>query len=268
VSRTQRTWLAALAAQSMGCGLLGGYEPASEGDVDDDGAVSGTAGTAASGGTSGAGPSLPVLEAEVLWKQGEAPRTLGPQGQRYCFLTGLGGRFAGGGEWIAVRPSNGNWIVEGSSLQVGVHARARCLSWGPELPYAVESPRRWTHTTGDVLLGSSGDRFCALVEVAGVLTNSNVVRVRVATEWQVEGSATSLAAYARCLTGPLAYDGPYDWAASSPAKPIGERLACALTRAAGPLTNTGILHVVANGEWRVGGNQGAASAHCILGPRP
>lgn len=62
-------------------------------------------------------------------KQGQAPRYLGiNEDEGFCFITGVTGKFEGGGEAIRVYVDRkGNWILEVRSRQRGVTGWARCV---------------------------------------------------------------------------------------------------------------------------------------------
>lgn len=85
----------------------------------------------------GSGEKL-AAEPEFMWSQGQPPLVLGTVLDRGCWLVGLQGRFAGGGESVktslmgasgsdAGEPSS--WSLTGTSAQSGVAGWARCLSW-------------------------------------------------------------------------------------------------------------------------------------------
>jgi hypothetical protein len=61
------------------------------------------------------------------WEQGKEATDLGSAEDRACFLTGMQGRFEGGGEWVLVTVRDGRWILDGASQQAGVGATARCV---------------------------------------------------------------------------------------------------------------------------------------------
>lgn len=67
------------------------------------------------------------ITAETNWVQGQAQQNLGSTNNRACFLTGVEGRFRGGGEAVWVRKSGGNYVLGGQSGQVSVGGRARCV---------------------------------------------------------------------------------------------------------------------------------------------
>ena len=46
-----------------------------------------------------------------------------------CFLSAVGGSFAGGGEWIRVRVDDGWWYLEGHCQQPLVWAEATCVKF-------------------------------------------------------------------------------------------------------------------------------------------
>jgi hypothetical protein len=83
---------------------------------------------------------------EYAWSQGQNPTNMGSTTRRACFLTRVGGDFEGGGERVEVfasfPPYGGSWLLGGSSVHAGVHARARCilyLPWAPPQPYSYSN---------------------------------------------------------------------------------------------------------------------------------
>ena len=47
----------------------------------------------------------------------------------FCFLTGMKGSFRGAGEEIRIAVADGRWMLQGSSMQQFVEARARCVAY-------------------------------------------------------------------------------------------------------------------------------------------
>lgn len=68
---------------------------------------------------------------EFTWSQGQPEQWLMPEADGICMLTGVGGKFRGGGERVQVEvdPIHRWWRLTGTSSQTGVSARARCLRW-------------------------------------------------------------------------------------------------------------------------------------------
>jgi hypothetical protein len=85
----------------------------------------------------------PYISNSTTWTQPAFPTSLGDASSHFCYLSGLTGRFAGGGEWVRVwegDQSSGNvngigigpattWWVGGASQQQGVTASANCLPY-------------------------------------------------------------------------------------------------------------------------------------------
>jgi len=88
--------------------------------------------------------SLPVVYSftgEYTWSQGQDATPMGSIYGRSCFLTRVGGQLLGNGERVEVYSGTStSWRLGGSSLHFGVHARARCVVYGPpplpQQPYA------------------------------------------------------------------------------------------------------------------------------------
>ncbi len=94
---------------------------------------------------------------EYAWSQGQNPTNMGSTTRRACFLTRVGGDFEGSGERVEVfasfPPYGGSWLLGGSSVHAGVHARARCIlyaPWDPPQPYSYSNWR--SSTLGAVIL--------------------------------------------------------------------------------------------------------------------
>jgi hypothetical protein len=66
--------------------------------------------------------------AETIWAQGQAAQPLG-NGNRACVFTLITGHYAGVGESVSIQTQGDAWRLTGSSAQLQVAARARCLSW-------------------------------------------------------------------------------------------------------------------------------------------
>lgn len=71
--------------------------------------------------------NTPAFETETyLWKKGTPPVKMIHSDTGICYLTQVGGGFAGGGEKVRVYvdEEDGFWYLHGSSQQGGTHARA------------------------------------------------------------------------------------------------------------------------------------------------
>jgi hypothetical protein len=103
---------------------------------------------------------------EYVWRQGNAPVNMGSTNGRVCFLTGMSGKFEGGGEMIRTRVSNGSWFLDGTSSQAGVAAWAYCLGG---VPYTVEKSYDQTQGSGTFLFSDPkmDAAVCALTRVQG-----------------------------------------------------------------------------------------------------
>lgn len=55
--------------------------------------------------------------------------TLAPENQAFCFLTSVGGDFAGAAESARILRKSGSWVLSLRSLGDGVRARARCVEY-------------------------------------------------------------------------------------------------------------------------------------------
>jgi hypothetical protein len=63
------------------------------------------------------------------WTQGQPDTWMMPVSQGVCMLTGISGRFAGGGESVEIVREDGYYKLRGRSMQQGVGARAQCVPY-------------------------------------------------------------------------------------------------------------------------------------------
>jgi hypothetical protein len=61
------------------------------------------------------------------WRVGKERVRLIRADDGICFLSAVGGSFAGGGEWVRVRVDDGWWYLEGHCQQPLVWAEATCV---------------------------------------------------------------------------------------------------------------------------------------------
>jgi hypothetical protein len=142
----------------------------------------------------------------------------------YCYLTGMGGLFAGTGENVHIELDNGTWVLNGSSYQNSVHATATCVSWadlgnagsnwtnhwtasswggsGCSWPWACGS-NAWTQTN---YMGSGNDySFCSLGWISGNFVGNTDVSSYLgpSSQWWVsafeDGRDSSAYGEARCF---------------------------------------------------------------------
>jgi hypothetical protein len=75
-------------------------------------------------------PTSAALSTEFTWSQTQGHATLmWSIYDGYCALTGVSGNFEGTGEGVEVAQWGTTWVLNGWSGQLGVSARARCISW-------------------------------------------------------------------------------------------------------------------------------------------
>jgi hypothetical protein len=63
------------------------------------------------------------------WSQGNPQTWMMPASEGVCMLTGIGGKFAGGGERVEIVQDSGWWVLRGHSMQHGVQATAQCVPY-------------------------------------------------------------------------------------------------------------------------------------------
>lgn len=124
---------------------------------------------------------------ETLWSQGEAAKDLGPTNDRVCFLTRVRGHFAGDGEQVRIRNSNGRWLLDGTSQQGGVLGGARCVYASSAYTTLNEN---WIHSfwnyhwpSNFTAEGGVDDDYCALTHVQGHFVENNGVKVYAGGTW-------------------------------------------------------------------------------------
>ncbi len=138
------------------------------------------------------------------WGQGQPATDLGPTNDRFCFLTGVEGKFEGGSESVHVQiGSNNRWQLTGSSAQSGVGGYASCAKI-PGLSYFNE--QSWNASDGaPKWLGSALDRVCLLTGVKGKFAGGNetVQVLRINNDYYLTGGASQIGVggWARCLSG-------------------------------------------------------------------
>jgi hypothetical protein len=81
-----------------------------------------------SGATTGA-PRCEPLPRVVRWQVGQERVRLMRAADGFCFLSAVGGGFAGGGEWVRVAVDDGWWYLSGHCLQPELWAEATCVDY-------------------------------------------------------------------------------------------------------------------------------------------
>jgi hypothetical protein len=124
-------------------------------------------GSAASGGfveAAAACVSASGITEEARWEQGQEPIELHDATTHACFLTGVAGRFEGGGEVLSLIRS-GHWYLSGASLQPELAGSARCmLMEAMSEPFGMEFD-----TPSPVLSLARQDGACYLTVLCGNL---------------------------------------------------------------------------------------------------
>lgn len=86
-------------------------------------------------------PGAPGTDRGYRWSQGALAVPLLPVSQGICYLTGIQGNFRGAGESVQITQSGGSWLLSGASMQTGVRAEARCLSYDGYTSIPLVEPR-------------------------------------------------------------------------------------------------------------------------------
>jgi hypothetical protein len=107
----------------------------------------------------------PILPCDS-WAQHQVP--LGSPSD-FCYLTGMGGHFRGGGEWVAIVNRNGTLVLVVETIVDGgyIRAEAGCISLIRNPNQRVSAPRIWERGSGPVSLVGTDAAFCGLIGVQG-----------------------------------------------------------------------------------------------------
>ncbi|MFT4512614.1 MAG: hypothetical protein ACI89X_001695 [Planctomycetota bacterium] len=70
----------------------------------------------------------------VRWSHGDAPVRLIPANKGFCYISGMGGHFAGGGEGVRVWIDDGIWWVGGRSCQPSLWIDVTCIEFVGAVP--------------------------------------------------------------------------------------------------------------------------------------
>ena len=129
--------------------------------------------------------------------------TMTDEGTTVCFLTEVFGLFRDVNDRIRIQKTPTNWLLNGT---VGANegwpgGRARCLNLGSGMGWS--GAYTWSAGQAATDLGSSSNRACYLVEVAGKFDNvADTVRTRISGgHWWLDGGTNSGSAVARCVSG-------------------------------------------------------------------
>ncbi|HEX5053320.1 MAG TPA: hypothetical protein VFZ65_16205 [Planctomycetota bacterium] len=87
--------------------------------------------------SSRATPALPAPPAVtvVRWQHGDAQKRLMPADRGFCYVSGMGGNFQGGGEGVRVFVDDGIWFVDGHSCQPSLWVEVTCIEWPAAPPH-------------------------------------------------------------------------------------------------------------------------------------
>jgi hypothetical protein len=210
-----------------------------------------------------------------VWYQGWGPVPMGSTSDRFCFLTEVQGRFAGGGEAVHVYISGGGWWLGGSSFQVGVKASALCIPrnyYSQNLNFTNEY--FWSQGNYATHMGSDTNRVCFLTYVAGEFEGGGeqVEAYRSGGSWWLGGSGyqTGVWAGARCVNTNYR-NGPYYWSQGQSSVLMSDAnwWTCGLDRMAGRFEGGGerVSAFVSGSWWYLGGSSYqsgvSTAAYCL-----
>lgn len=194
---------------------------------------------------------------------------MGPSFNQACFLTNVGGRFVGGGEWVKAEVSAGRWILSYGSQQGGnINARALCV--GKPLTHT----KTWNKGNTPQRLRSGGT--CFLTRVMGKFQGGNE-QVKVYKEggigdWYVYGGTTTtenISATAGCIDSspignPFVMWGAAPWSLTVVQDSAPTQKACFLQQVKGAFLSSKEQVGVVPG-WTMSGASAATSAGKQIG---
>ena len=80
-------------------------------------------------------PAAPFAKPRVVrWSHGDSPIPLLPANQGFCYISGMGGNFQGGGEGVRIWIDDGTWWLGGHSCQPSLWVEATCLKLVSTVP--------------------------------------------------------------------------------------------------------------------------------------
>ena len=88
-------------------------------------------------------PDAPVPQT-FKWAKGDKPIKMIREREGFCFLSAVGGSFAGGGERVEIFVDDGWWWMKGTCLQPSLWARATCIRYGTLAPRPGPAPESAT----------------------------------------------------------------------------------------------------------------------------
>ncbi len=97
------------------------------------------------GNDSPASGHTPTLET-FTWSRGQKPIKMIREQEGFCFLSEIGGCFAGGGERVRVYVDDGWWWIHGRCMQRSLWATATCIRHAKPAP---SRPAPSSHREGD-----------------------------------------------------------------------------------------------------------------------
>jgi hypothetical protein len=117
------------------------------------------------------GGSCPPLVACGLPTMNEV--VLGPT-TSFCYLTGMGGHFRGGLEWIRIKERNGlQYLQVNTDIERGyIRAEAGCISLAEDRSQRVTGPTTWLGGTRAVELIPPDVAFCGFSQIQGAYQNA------------------------------------------------------------------------------------------------
>jgi hypothetical protein len=87
----------------------------------------------------------------------------------FCYLTGMGGHFRGGGEWVGINERNGRWYLQVNTKieRAYIRAEAGCISFAGDRSQYVTGPHTWVRGASRVNIADADIAFCGLSQIQG-----------------------------------------------------------------------------------------------------
>ena len=109
-----------------------------------------------------------TLGADYTWNQMmQLPIIMKDSRSNTCYLTGLSGKFMGGGEMVEITNSGNLWILSGISSQTGVSANANCIS---SKDSNLHVTFEWSQGQAPVTMTNTQTSICVLQKVRGAFS--------------------------------------------------------------------------------------------------
>ena len=136
---------------------------------------------------------LAARHREYMWKRGEGPIRMIHKSRGFCFLTSVGGQFAGGGEAVRVHiAADGYWYLSGNTKQP-LLARAVSVQLVGHRTVEYEAKEHvWAKGYSAVKMIHSDEGFCFISGIGGAFDGGGeIIRTYIGPDgyWYLNGNA-------------------------------------------------------------------------------